>query len=194
MAYFVLLIILLVVSAFLVTVLIRQTRRRKANEIKLAMTSKRQESYIGNFVELYSTYAERLNRLTKLVSLKLSTGQTAELQKLIDSGKFTDQDNDDIYMIFDQAFLDIYPDFVEEVNKLLKAEEQIQIKTSNSLTPELRVYAFVRLGVEENIRIAQTLHYSINTVYAYRNRMRNKAIHRNTFDQDVMKIGSNLED
>ena len=190
MAYFLLVTFLFVVSAILVYVLIRQIKRGKANEKKLALTSKRQESYIGNFIGLYSSYADRLNRLTKLVSLKLSSGQTAELQKLIDSGKFTDQDNDDIHKIFDQAFLDIYPDFVEQINLLLKEDEQINIKTPNSLTPELRVYAFVRLGVEESTRIAQILHYSNNTVYAYRNRMRNKAIQRDTFDRDVMKIGA----
>lgn len=194
MAYFILVTFLVLVMAALLLFLIRQIKRRKANEKKLALTAKRQESYMGNFIGLYSTYADRLNRLTRLVSLKLSSGQVAELQKLIDSGKFTDQNNDDIYKIFDQAFLDIYPDFVEEINKLLKEDEKIQIKAPNSLTPELRIYAFVRLGVEESTRIAQILHYSNNTVYAYRNRMRNKAIQRDTFDQDVMKIGGITED
>lgn len=192
MTYFLLVTFLLVACAIQLSVMIRQIKRRKANERKLAQTSKRQESYIGNFIGLYSTYADRLNRLTKLVSLKIASGQTAELQKLIDSGKFTDQDNDDIHKIFDQAFLDIYPDFVEEINALLKDDEKIAIKTPNSLTPELRIYAFVRLGVEESTRIAQILHYSTNTVYAYRNRMRNRAVERDTFDQDVMEIGKTL--
>lgn len=189
MTYFLLVTLFLVISAILLSFLIRQIKKSKANEKKLALTTRRQESYIGNFIGLYSTYADRLNRLTKLVSLKLASGQTTELQKLVDSGKFTDQDNDDIHKIFDQAFLDIYPDFVEQINRLLKENERIQIKTPNSLTPELRVYAFVRLGVEESTRIAQILHYSTNTVYAYRNRMRNKAISRDSFDRDVMKIG-----
>lgn len=188
-AYFVLVVILLVITGFMLFMLLRQVKRRKSNEQKLAKTAKLQESYIGNFIGLYSTYADRLTRLTQLVSMKLASGQHAELQKLMDSGKFTDQDNDDIHKIFDQAFLDIYPDFVEGINNLLRPEEHIILKNPQSLTPELRVYAFVRLGVEESTRIATILHYSTNTVYAYRNRMRNRAINRETFDSDVMEIG-----
>ena len=113
---------------------------------------------------------------------------------MIDSGKFVDEDNDDVFKIFDHAFLDIYPDFITHINMLLRPEEQIVVKNPGTLTPELRIYALVKLGVNESNRIAQILHYSTNTVYAYRNRMRNKAISRDSFDSDVLKIGSdNLE-
>lgn len=186
--YFILVTVLLLSTAFLILFLARQMRKTKANTEKLAQTSKRQESYIGNFIGLYSSYAERFNYLTRLVSTKLAAGQGAELKKLIDSGKFSDQENSDVHKIFDSAFLDIYPDFVEQINSLLRPEEAITVKTSGSLTPELRIYAFVRLGVEESTRIAQILHYSINTVYTYRNKMRNKAISRDTFDSDVKNL------
>ena len=185
MIYFILVTILLIVTGILVVFMIKQIKKARANERKLSVTSRRQESYIGNFIGLYSSYADRLNRLTKLVSTKLATGQTADLKKLIDSGKFTDQDNDDIHKIFDAAFLDIYPDFVSQVNSLLKPEEKITVKSNEMLTPELRIYAFVKLGIEESTRIAQILHYSVNTVYTYRNKMRNKAINRDSFEQDI---------
>ena len=113
--------------------------------------------------------------------------------KLIKSGKFTDDQNDDFYKIFDNAFLDLYPDFVDEINKLLRPEEQLVVKNGQGLTPELRIYAFVRLGVEESTRISQILHYSVSTIYAYRNRMRNRAINRDDFDSNVMKIGRNFD-
>ena len=194
MIYFLLVTFLLIISAILLFILLRQSRRSRANAKKLAETKRRQDSYIGNFIGLYSSYADRLDRLTKLVSLKLSTGQTAELKKMIDSGKFVDEDNDDVFKIFDHAFLDIYPDFITHINMLLRPEEQIVVKNPGTLTPELRIYALVKLGVNESNRIAQILHYSTNTVYAYRNRMRNKAISRDSFDSDVLKIGSdNLE-
>lgn len=188
MVYFLLVTILLIVTAALTVFLVRQIKKTKANARKLVQTSRRQESYIGNFIGLYSRYADRLNKLAKLVSTKLAAGQVAELKKLMDSGKFTDQDNDDIHKIFDSAFLDIYPDFVAEINTLLRPEEAISVKSDDSLTPELRIYAFVKLGIDESSRIAQILHYSTNTVYAYRNKMRNKAIKRDSFDDDVKGI------
>lgn len=188
MVYFLLVTLLLIVTAVLIAFLVKQNKKSRATAKKLSETAKRQESYIGNFIGLYSSYADRLTRLTRLVSTKLAAGQGAELKKLIDSGRFTDQDNDDIHKIFDSAFLDIYPDFVTSINSLLRPEEHVIVKTPDSLTPELRIYAFVKLGIEESARIAQILHYSSNTVYAYRNKMRNKAIRRDTFDQDVKDL------
>ena len=188
MIYLILVAALFVATIALIVILFKQVRKSKENARKLALTSRRQESYIGNFIGLYSSYADRLNHLTKLVSTKLASGQVAELKKLIESGRFTDQDNDDIHKIFDSAFLDIYPDFVSRLNSLLRPEEAIEIKTPATLTPELRIYAFVKLGIDESTRIAQILHYSINTVYTYRNKMRNKAIRRDSFDNDVKDL------
>lgn len=188
MIYFILVTVFFILTIVLIVFLIKQIKKTKANADKLSQTSRRQESYIGNFIGLYSGYADRLNHLTKLVSTKLAAGQSAELKKLIDSGRYNDQDNDDIHQIFDAAFLDIYPDFVANINSLLRPEEAITVKAQNILTPELRIYAFVKLGIEESTRIAQILHYSINTVYTYRNKMRNKAISRETFDNDVKNL------
>lgn len=188
MIYFMLVTVFFIVTVVLIVFLVKQNRKSRATARKLSETARRQESYIGNFIGLYSSYADRLNRLTRLVSTKLAAGQGAELKKLIDSGRFTDQDNDDIHKIFDSAFLDIYPDFITRFNSLLRPEEAIVVKTPGTLTPELRIYAFVKLGIEESSRIAQILHYSANTVYAYRNKMRNKALRRDSFDTDVKNL------
>ena len=190
MVYFLLVTLLLIATVTLIVVLYRQIKKSRLNAARLAETARRQESYIGNFIGLYSSYADKLNHLAKTVSNKLATGQTSELKKLVESGKFADQGNDDIHKIFDTAFLDIYPDFVADINALLRPEERIHIKTPGMLTPELRIYAFVKLGIDESTRIAQILHYSSNTVYTYRNKMRNKALSRETFDHDVTLIGT----
>lgn len=189
MIYFILVTFLLIGSAILLFILFKQTRRSRINARRLVETSRRQEAYIGSFITLYSAYVERLERLKQLVSLKVSSGKIEELQKVIESGRFDDENTNDIFKRFDNAFLDIFPEFVDDINKLLREEERIQLKEENTLTPELRIYAFMRLGVEESSKLAQVLHYSTNTVYAYRNRIRNKAINRDTFDEDVMKIG-----
>ena len=122
---------------------------------------------------------------------KLASGQADELQKLIKSGKFGEDQNEEFYKIFDNAFLDIYPDFIARMNALLRPEEAVELKKERELTPELRIYAFVRLGVDESTRIAQMLNYSVSTVYSYRNRMRNRAKDRENFERDVMLIGKN---
>ncbi|MDE7381681.1 MAG: hypothetical protein K2N03_06095 [Muribaculaceae bacterium] len=187
MIYFLLASFLFVLTAVLLFILFRSMHRTKENEIKLASLSKRQEAYIGNFIALCASYADRLDSLSKTVSRKLSAGQQDELLKLVNSGKFTDNGNEQFFEMFDSAFLDIYPDFIEKINELLQPEYRFP-QDIKKLSPECRVYAFVRLGVEESTRIAQILHYSVSTVYAYRNRMRNHAINRSSFDSDVMKI------
>ena len=107
---------------------------------------------------------------------------------MIKSGRYGDPKNEEFYRRFDEAFLDLYPGFVFSINRLLRPDEQIELKKGEGLTPELRIYAFVKLGVSESTRIAQVLHYSVSTIYAYRNKMRNKAVNRDTFDADVAAI------
>ena len=77
---------------------------------------------------------------------------------------------------FDTIFLTIFPNFIKDFNALLRPEEQIKIKEGELLTPELRIYALMRLGINDNSKIASFLHYSLQTVYNYRMKMRNKAI------------------
>lgn len=77
---------------------------------------------------------------------------------------------------FDTIFLSIFPNFVSDFNNLLRPEERIVLKHDKLLTPELRIYALIRLGITENAQIAEFLHYSIQTVYNYRQKMRNKAL------------------
>lgn len=190
MVYFILVTFLLIISIALAVLMFRMIRRGRRSERKLARTAELQESYIGNFIGLSSTYATRLERLQKLVMRKLSSGQGDDLLKMIKSGRFGDDSyNDDFYKIFDSAFLDIYPDFIEGVNALLRPEERIELSNPRELTPELRIYALVRLGVNESTRISQILNYSVSTIYSYRNRMRKRAINREKFEEDVMHIG-----
>lgn len=193
MIYFLLVTFLLVITIALIVMMVRTIRKSRRSERKLARTAELQESYIGNFIGLSSTYATRLESLQKIVTRKLAAGQSDELLKMMKNGKFgDDNNNEDFYKIFDSAFLDIYPDFIGSINELLRPEERIELHSERELTPEIRIYALVRLGVNESTRISQILNYSVSTVYAYRNRMRNKALSRDSFDADVMKIGKNL--
>lgn len=182
--------LLLLLAIVLALVLWRQIKRGRVNAVKLKRTAQLQESYIGNFVGLCSSYAERLDALSKLVARKLSSGQADDLLKMVKSGRLDEGGQDEeFYKVIDGAILDLYPDFVEDINSLLVAEERVELREKGVLTSELRIYAMVRLGVEESTRIARILRYSVSTVYAYRNRMRNRAVNRETFDSDVMALG-----
>lgn len=176
---------ILLVILFMLIKNVREARRKQEFMLQHAHT---RDSYIANFIALSSNYADRLDSLTQLIDRKLKAGQGAELLKIVASGKFNDARNDEFYQILDKVVLDIYPSFVEKVNALLRDDQQIELRQPYMLTPELRIYAFVRLGIEESTRIAQILHYSTATVYAYRNRMRNRAINRETFDDDVRNL------
>lgn len=106
------------------------------------------------------------------------------------SGKFVEEQSREFYDVFDNAFLHIYPDFVERVNALLRSDAQIELQAGELLNTDLRILAFMRLGIEESARIAQILNYSLNTIYAYRNRLKARAINRDTFEADIMTIDS----
>ena len=95
----------------------------------------------------------------------------------------------DLYSSFDTLFLNIYPDFVKDFNDLLKEEERISVKPGE-LNTELRIYALVRLGITDSVKIASVLHCSPQTVYNYRLKVRNKAIvPRERFAELVKSLG-----
>lgn len=131
---------------------------------------------------------DRLRDFSKLVNRKISAGQADELLALTNSGKFVEEQSRTYYEAFDGAFLHIYPDFVERVNDLLRPDEAIAPDPNGKLNPALRILAFMRLGIDDAARIAAALNLRVNTVYAYRNRLRNRAISRDTFEADVMAI------
>lgn len=181
--------VMLILTGVLAVIFLVHSRRMRANEKTLSSTTRKLETYVGNFIALCSKYSSRLDNMTRLINRKISAGQTEDLLKMINSGKINEQDSADFYPLVDKALLDLFPDFVEKINTLLLPDRQIELKPGELLTPELRIYVFVRLGIDQSTKIAQILHYSVNTVYTYRNRMRNRAIDRDNFDAQVADLG-----
>ena len=175
-----------VAMAFLRRQLTRVARMRQ--ELQDANNTK--DVYISQFLSLCSIYMDKLKQFRKLANRKISAGQVDDLYKITKSGKFIEQQSAEFYTVFDDAFLHIYPTFVEQVNALLRPEEQIVLGEGEKLNSDLRILAFMRLGIDDTNRVAQILNFSVNTIYAYRNRLRNRAIDRATFEADIMKIGS----
>lgn len=175
----------LIVSLFLLR---RQLHHVATMRQEIEGANRTKDVYISQFMELCSAYMDKLRQLGKVVNRKLSAGQADELLKLTKSGKFVDDQSADFYKMFDEAFLHIYPDFVGRVNSLLRPDERIVPEDSSRLNSDLRILAFMRLGIDDTQRVAQILNFSVNTIYAYRNRLRNRAIRRDTFEQDIMAI------
>lgn len=166
----------------------RQVKRMKRMQQVLTDANKTKDVYINQFMVMCSVYMDKLNQFNALVNRKLGAGQADELYKLTKSGRLIEEQAKDFYQLFDEAFLHIYPTFVQGVNALLIPEEQIELKDGELLNTDLRILACLRLGLTDANQIAQMLNYSVNTIYAYRHRLRNRAINRDTFEQNVLAL------
>ncbi|MCM1022028.1 MAG: DUF6377 domain-containing protein [Muribaculaceae bacterium] len=170
---------------------LHQRNRRDLLSMHSALedANERKEDNLGNFIMLCTSYMERLEDFNSIVVRKLGAGQVNELHSLAKSGKYVDEQRRMFYEVFDTAFVNMYPTFVEEVNKLCLPDKQIKVSEKEILTPELRILAFMRLGSDEGAKVARLLGLSLNTIYTYRNRAKKRAINRDTFESDIMKIG-----
>lgn len=153
---------------------------REANTIK--------ENYLGRFIKLCSTYVDRLEAFRRMAGKMLSTGKSAELLKISRSSSVLDEALNELYSNFDTVFLRIFPDFVARFNALLRDDEQILPKAEGQLNTELRIFALIRLGITDSSQIAEFLHYSVNTIYNYRAKVKNKARNREDFEENVAHI------
>ena len=154
----------------------------EANHIK--------EEYIAFFIRQNSNYLEKFERYKKLISIRLSTGQLDKLSAMVNNKKNEEMDLNELYHNFDQAFLRIYPNFVNEVNKLLKKEEVYNLK-EGTLNTELRIFALIRLGIKDTNQISEFLRYSLRTIYNYRSKVKAKSVIENDeFEAKIMQIGS----
>lgn len=148
------------------------------------------EEYIGYVFNMCSAYIDKLDDFRKKVNRKLKANQTKELVTLTGSSSLVTDELKELYRNFDLVFLNLYPDFVEGFNSLLRDDEHIYPKEGELLSPELRIYALVRLGINDSVKIAGFLHYSPQTVYNYRLKVRNKAkFAKDNFPEAVRQIG-----
>lgn len=156
---------------------------------QLEISNHIKEEYIGRFLNLCSIYIDRLDTYRRMVNKKISSGQTEELLKMVRSRDVLDTGLKELYENFDTAFLHLFPDFVEKFNDLLQPEERIVLRKGELLNTELRIFALIRLGIDDSSKIAEFLRYSVNTIYNYRAKVKNKArISREDFETRLMMI------
>lgn len=148
------------------------------------------EEYIGYVFSICSNYISKLDEYRKNINRKIKAKQIDEAKALTDTPTMAHNELKEFYRNFDAIFLHVYPDFVNDFNALLRPEEQIVLKKDELLNTELRIYALVRLGINDSVKIAEFLHCSPQTVYNNRLRVRNKAIiPKETFAETVRSLG-----
>ena len=155
----------------------------------LAESNQIKEVYIARFIKLCSTYVDHLDTYRRMVHKKVLTNQITELLHLTRSNSILEEALNELYENFDSAFLNLFPNFIEQFNSLLQENEQIRPKKNNTLNTELRIFALIRLGITDSSQRAEFLHYSVNTIYNYRAKVKNKArISREDFEEVIANI------
>ena len=154
----------------------------------LVDTNRKRERLAKLYIDLCAKYIARLKKQQTLVKRKIKANQTSELLSQLSSERLSEEDAATFLSRFDKAFLDLYPGFTEELNNLLVPEGRIQNKSTDELTTEQRIMALIRLGVKESAEIADLLFYSPQTIYNYRSVLKGKAINKENFEEEVMKL------
>lgn len=162
---------------------------KEANH-SIAENSYLKEEYIGRYMDQCSVYLEKMDNYRRSLGKIAATRNVEELYKNIKSSKFIEGELKEFYTNFDNTFLQLFPTFVEDFNALLADDEQISLKAGERMNTELRIFALIRLGITDSVKIAQFLRYSVTTIYNYRTKVRNKAAgDRDLLEQEVMTIG-----
>ena len=156
---------------------------------ELGEYNRTKEEYAGLFMEFCSSAILTLQRYQQ--SLRVSAaqgGNRAALMKKLESSEISDQLLKNFYVKFDEAILNIYPSFIEKFNALLVPGEQVVLKSGELLNTELRLFALIRIGIDDSAKIAQFLRCSISTVYTYRSKMRKRAVNPEDFEREVKNL------
>lgn len=139
----------------------------EANKIK--------EEYIGYYFHTNSQYIDKIETLKRKMGAFLSSKQYAGVQKTVE-GINIKNERDELLKGFDTVFLRLFPNFIAQFNALFREEERIQLPEGQLLTTELRIFALIRLGIDDSEQISRMLGYSINTIYTYKTRVKNRSL------------------
>lgn len=155
---------------------------------ELKDTNQKRERLVKVYIDLCYKNIERNQKLRTLAVRKIKANQSKELLSLLSSSSSTEKENKEFLTEFDKAFLSLYPTFVTELNQQLTESAHIQLKENGEMPPILRVCALLRLGITESSKIAGILSYSPQTVYNYRSILKNNAIDKEHFEENILKL------
>jgi len=155
---------------------------------KLEDANKIKEEYIGSFFKIISEGIEKIEKFKNTIDRKISQKKIEDIKDLVNNMNLKPE-REQLYLTFDRTFLKIFPGFIDQFNALFNPEEQFAIGEKQGLPTELRIFALIRLGITDTEKIAGILDYSVNTIYTYKTRVKNKSIVENEkFEEELMKI------
>ena len=161
----------------------------KESNTKLTEANRVKDEYLGLFMRMCSLYVDKLDSMRKQVNKLVKNHSYKELYEMTRSTAFKEKELDELYENFDTAFLNLFPDFVERFNELLKPEARIELTNKKRLNTTLRIFALIRLDIDDSGKIAEFLHYSANTVYNYRAQVKKGCLgDRKDFEAKVKAI------
>lgn len=161
---------------------------RRLNESNIV-----KDEYIGKFLSICSEYIDKLDNYRIKVRRMAKCNQFKEILSMTSSQTLKDSELKELFDNFDSVFLHLFPNFVDDFNSLLKEEYRIKLSDRSKLTTDLRIFALIRLGIDESSRIAEFLRYSPNSIYNYRARIKKNAIcGRDDFEKKVKEIGMEM--
>lgn len=203
----VLLCFLVILSVFLIRernrVLIAERQTKESNMMLQQLTDELQKNvnilketnqvkdmYLGRYLNMCSEYIDGLEKYRTSLRKAIKDGEDA--MTALKSKEFMEKALEDFYNQFDATFLDLFPDFIPQLNELLQDDRKVTYHSKERLlTTELRVLALIRLGVDDSVKIASFLRRSVSTVYNYRVKMRNASVSdRDEFEKRIMEIGT----
>ena len=161
---------------------------RRLNESNIV-----KDEYIGKFLSICSEYIDKLDNYRIKVRRMAKCNQFKEILLMTSSQTLKDSELKELFDNFDSVFLHLFPNFIDDFNSLLKEECRIKLSDRSKLTTDLRIFALIRLGIDESSRIAEFLRYSPNSIYNYRARIKKNAIcGRDDFEKKVKEIGMKI--
>lgn len=168
----------------------RNSQLQQTNE-QLSEANKIKDEYIGYSFYLNAEYIEKMESLHKMINRKIVARQFEDLRTSFKESTLNNE-RDNMYVSFDETFLKLFPGFITAYNQLFPTEENLRNESTLSLTPEMRIFALIRLGICESERIAKFLNYSVHTINTYKTRVKNKSIVSNEqFEAKIMEISAN---
>ena len=169
--------------------LIAVNSRLTSLNAQMQEADKVKQEYIALFLGILSENINKTRQYSNHVLKYIRQGNTKALVEEIEQMPLIDDDILEFYKMFDETFINLFPDFVERFNELLVDGAAIIPKGEDILTPELRIFALIKLGITDSSKIASLLHYSVNTIYNYRAKIKNKARgSRDEFEAAVRNI------
>ena len=145
------------------------------------------EEYIGQFFKIISGYRLKLEKLKMSVDTKLSIKKYDDIRLIINNINIK-KEREVLYHSFDHIFLKIFPNFIPVFNSLFEEKDQIWPQEHEVLNTDLRIFALIRMGINDNETIAKILEYSVNTIYVYKMRIKAKSKNPEQFEQRIMDI------